>query len=100
MAIMSRGPSPAQGHAGHAQGHAGLAPSRPRRVLADVEGARDVAVGHAPRELHLLPEARDDARVVQQVAPQHLERDHLVELDVADAVDAPHPAGAEQPEHL
>jgi len=52
------------------------------------------------RELHLAPEAIEDPRGVHEIAAQHLERDDLVELDVAGAVHAPHAAHADEPEQL
>ena len=69
-------------------------------VLADVEDARHVVVRDPPRELHLAAEALEDARRVDESLAEHLEGDDLVELAVARAVDAAHPADAEQAEDL
>ena len=50
-------------------------------VLADVEGARHVAVGHQPRQLDLAAEAVQHVAGPQKLRPQQLQRDDLVQLD-------------------
>ncbi len=69
-------------------------------ALADVEGARDVAVGHAPGELHLLAEPVEHPRLVEHLLAQQLEGDHLVELRVPRAVDGAHPTRADEADDL
>ena len=69
-------------------------------VLADVEDAGDVDVGHPPRELHLAPESLEDPRLREQLTPEDLERHHLVQLEVAGPVHRAHTADAEEPLHL
>jgi hypothetical protein len=50
------------------------------------------------RELDLLLEALEHRRVlVEHLSPEDLERDHLVELAIASAIDDAHPALAHVP---
>jgi hypothetical protein len=65
------------------------------RVLAEVERADDVRAGHAPRELDLLLEPLERARLPEQVAAHDLERDRLVERAVVRLVDLAHAARAQ-----
>jgi hypothetical protein len=66
-------------------------------MLADIEGARDVGVRHPAGQLHLLSELLE--RICAGAVPaQELERHHLVELAIEDAIDAAHTAHAEKSE--
>jgi hypothetical protein len=67
--------------------------------LAQVEHAGHVRVRHAPGELDLLPEPGALLGVVHELTAQHLERHGLVEGVVVHAVDAAHPAYAQEREH-
>src|SRR5262249_22500049 len=69
-------------------------------VLADVERARDVGVRDPARELHLLAKPREARRIADELAAQHLERDDLVELEIAHAVDVAHSARADPSEDV
>ncbi len=69
-------------------------------VVSDVERPRHVGAGDAAREPHLLPEALEHPRHRRELAPEELERDDLVELDVVGLVDCTHSSGPEERDDL
>ena len=70
-------------------------------VLADVERARDVPVGHASRELHLATEALERAmRAWRAACLSTLSATTSSSSRSRARYDGSHPAGAEQPEDL
>src|SRR5262249_43254225 len=57
---------------------------------------RDVAMGDPARELDLVTESLERARLIRDVAADHLERDLLVELAVSRAIHRAHATGSEK----
>ncbi len=68
-------------------------------MLPDVVGARDVLVRDASGELDLPPEALEHL-CRRDLAAQDLQRDDLVELPIAGAIDGAHRACAEHPKNV
>jgi hypothetical protein len=68
--------------------------------VAEIVDARDVGMRDPARELDLAAEPLERPRRSRQLGPQDLERDRLVELEVARLVDVAHSAGAQQPDDL
>ena len=69
--------------------------------LVEIVGAEHVAMGDTPGQLDLLLEALQQRGIVlQELGAQDLERDLLVELAVAGAVDDAHPAPGDLARHL
>ncbi len=69
-------------------------------VLAVVVDGADVLVADLAGETDLALEALRHLRVLREVGPQDLDRDHLVEAAVARLVHHPHPAAADRLQDL
>src|SRR4030095_6843019 len=68
--------------------------------LADVVDAADAGVGDLPRDLDLVQEARQPARILFDVLGKELERHGLTELEIVGPIDlthAPFPEKTENP---
>src|SRR4030095_255188 len=63
---------------------------------AEIVHAADVRMRHTPRELHLFAQAREMIGIVLQLERQELQRDRLIELEIAGEHDLAHPTLAER----
>jgi hypothetical protein len=69
-------------------------------VLPDVIDPGDVATGDAASESDFVPKQRNRPRIADQLLPQHLEREQLIELDIPYPIDAPTRANPKQRQQL
>jgi hypothetical protein len=69
-------------------------------MFTEIVRSSDATVGDPPRELELSTEAGDGGVRLQVLRPERLDRDELVQLQVARAIDRAHPPRSQHLEHL